>query len=49
MKKLKASGADQPLASVCCLKCFRALPLLSKMFIWENTITPWTSNFMSLI
>lgn len=36
-KKVKASDADQPLASVCCLKCFCAVPLPSTMVYFRRT------------
>jgi len=60
MKKLKASDADQPLASVCFLKCFCSLPLPSKMVYLHRTeghffvLNTWASDFkdcgiMSLI
>lgn len=52
VKKLKGTDADQPLTSVCCLKCFCALLWPSKMIYLCRTLSlffnPWTSNFKTM-
>lgn len=52
VKKLKGTDADQPLTSVCCVKCFCALLRPSKMIYLCRTLSlffnPWTSNFKTM-